>query len=117
MKKGVSVSNGSDCPVELPDVMAGIQCAVTRKNLKGTTGPYLPDEAFTVQEALDSYTKEGARASFEEKVKGQIQPGMMADFVVLEENPFAADPAEIKNIKILGTYLGGRQVFDISMDE
>ena len=67
MKNGVSVSNGSDCPVELPDVMAGIQCAVTRKNLDGDLGPYLPEEAFTVQEALDSYTKASAYASFDEE--------------------------------------------------
>ena len=87
MGKGVTVSNGSDCPVELPDVMAGIQCAVSRCDLKGN-GPYLPAEAFTMQEALDSFTKMGTKASFEETIKGQIIPGMLADFVVLGENPF-----------------------------
>ena len=60
---GVSVSNGSDCPVELPDVMAGIECAVTRMSRDGT-GPYLPEQAFTVREALDSFTLRGAEASF-----------------------------------------------------
>jgi len=110
MNQGVSVSNGSDCPVELPNVMGGIQCAVTRCDLKGC-GPYLPGEAFTVQEALDSFTKMGAKASFEETIKGQIQPGMLADFVVLGENPFETEPAKLKNISILSTYLGGKQVF------
>ena len=46
------MSNGTDCPVELPDAMAGIQCAVTRKTLRDQVGPYLPDQSFTVQEAL-----------------------------------------------------------------
>lgn len=110
MGKGATVSNGSDCPVELPNVMGGIQCAVTRRDLKGV-GPYLLEEAFTVQEALDSFTKAGAKASFEESIKGQIQPGMLADFVVLGENPFETDPGALKDIPILATYLGGRQVY------
>ena len=63
---GVSVSNGTDCPVELPDVLGGIQCAVTRKTLKDQIGPYLPDQAFTVQEAIDSFTTRSAEGSFEE---------------------------------------------------
>ena len=110
MNRGTSVSNGSDCPVELPDVMAGIQCAITRRDLKGT-GPYLPKEAFTVQEALDSYTIAGAYASFEESIKGQIQPGMLADFVILGQNPFETDPASLKDIPVLQTFLSGRQVY------
>ena len=110
MEKGATVSNGSDCPVELPNVMGGIQCAVTRRDLKGV-GPYLPQEAFTVQEALDSFTKMGAYASFEESVKGEIKPGMLADFVVLGDNPFEVKPQTIKDIPIIATYLSGKQVF------
>ena len=110
MEQGVTVSNGSDCPVELPNVMGGIQCAVTRCDLKGV-GPYLPREAFTVQEALDSFTKMGAKASFEEGIKGEIKPGMLADFVVLGANPFETDPSGLKDIPILATFLGGKQVY------
>ncbi|MBO6041521.1 MAG: amidohydrolase, partial [Oscillospiraceae bacterium] len=72
LRGGCSVSNGTDCPVELPDAMAGIQCAVTRTTLRDRVGPYLPDQAFTVQEALDSYALRGAEASFEETFKGRI---------------------------------------------
>ncbi len=111
MKKGVSVSNGTDCPVELPDALASMQCAVTRTTLHDHVGPYLPEEGFTVQEALDSYTIRGAEASFEEEVKGQIKPGMMADFVVLGENPFEIDAENIKDIPVCETYMGGRKVF------
>lgn len=111
MEKGVSVSNGTDCPVELPDAMACIQCAVTRKPLDGQGAPYLPQEAFTVQEALDSYTIRGAEGSFEEHRKGRIQPGMLADFTVLGGNPFETPPEHLREIPVRATYLGGRKVF------
>ncbi len=109
---GLSVSNGTDCPVERPDPRRGIQCAVTRTTLDGSVGPYLPKQRFTVSEALDSYTLRGAEASFEERVKGRITPGMLADFVVLTESPFAVDPSAISDIAVLQTCLGGRRVFD-----
>lgn len=110
MQKGVSVSNGSDCPVELPDVMEGIQCAVTRCSLDGT-GPYLPGEAFTVQEALDSFTIRSAEGSFEESSKGRIADGYLADFVVLGADPFETAPTDIHRIPVLASYLGGRCVY------
>ena len=90
--------------------MAGIQCAVTRQDLKGCPA-YLTEQAFTVQEALDSFTKAGAYASFEEKEKGQILPGYVADFVVLEEDPFSVLPERLKDIRVHSTYLGGKQVY------
>ena len=107
---GATVSNGSDCPVEAPDVLAGIQCAVTRQDLHGCT-PYLPHEAFTIKEALDSFTQAGAFASFEEHTKGRIAPGHRADFVVLGEDPFQTAPAKIKDVPILQTWLEGKQVW------
>lgn len=106
---GATVSNGSDCPVEAPDVLGGIQCAVTRQDLSGCA-PYLPGEAFTVTQALDSFTKAGAYASFEEQHKGRIAPGQYADFTVLGADPFRTDPAKIKDIPILETWLGGNRV-------
>ena len=110
MDMGVCVSNGSDCPVEAPDVMKGIRCAVTRTSVDGT-GPYLPAQAFTVQEALDSFTVSGARGSFEEDRKGQIRKGYLADFTVLAEDPFEKDPYLLHEIKVEETYLGGTRVF------
>ena len=110
MNQGVVVSNGSDSPVELPDVMAGIQCAVTRKTLNGAK-EYLPEEAFTIKEAIDSYTIQGARASFEEDKKGKIREGMFADFVVLDQNLFEVDCDKLKHVEILDTYLSGKLVY------
>ena len=107
---GATVSNGSDCPVEAPDVLDGIQCAVTRQDLSGCA-PYLPHEAFTIKEALDSFTQAGAFASFEEHTKGRIVPGYCADFVVLGEDPYRTAPAKIKDIPILQTWLEGERVW------
>lgn len=111
MEHGVSVSNGTDCPVELPDALACMQCAVTRTTLRDGVGPYLADEAFSVQEALDSYTIRSAEGSFEENCKGRIVPGMLADFVVLEENLFEVDREKIKDVAVCATYVGGKKVF------
>lgn len=110
-KLGATVSNGTDSPVEQPFALGGIQCSVTRSNLSGSLPAYLPHEAFSVREALDSYTSWGAYASFEENKKGKIVPGMLADFVVLEKNPFTVDAACIKDIRVLATYLGGEKVY------
>ena len=91
-------------------MMAGIECAVTRTSLDGT-GPYLPSQAFTVQEALDSFTWHGAEASFEEEYKGRIAPGYLADFTVLRENPFEAEAHHLHEIQVLGCFLGGKCVY------
>ena len=107
----VHTSNGSDCPVELPNVLGGIQCAVTRTTLTDHVGPYLPEQALTVQQALDSFTIEGAHASFEENIKGKIQAGMLADFVILDQNPMEIPVGTIKDIKVCATYVGGIQTF------
>lgn len=109
---GVHVSNGTDCPVEAPDPMRGVQCAVTRQPLDGSLPPYRPEEAFSVEEALQIYTVEGAFASFEEGFKGQIQPGLAADFVILDGNPFEVAPQDIHRIRTLRTFLGGKLVYD-----
>ena len=108
---GLHVSNGTDCPVEMPRALHGIQCAVTRCTLSGK-GPYRAEEAMSVEEALLSYTAEGAHAAFEESVKGKIQPGMLADFVVLSDSPFAVPENKISAIAVEKTYLGGACVYE-----
>ena len=112
LEKGITISNGSDAPVEDPVVMRGIQCAVTRQNIAHTALPYLKEEALTVQEAIDSFTKDGAYASFEEKKKGRLVEGMKADFVVLDKNPFEVDPYELSKIQVEKTYINGKLVYE-----
>jgi len=111
-KHGVSSSGGSDCPVELCDVMKGIQCAVTRKSVTHPAEqPYLPHEALTLSKALCCFTRDGAYASFEENKKGCITPGHYADFTVLGIDPFETDPVWIHRIPIHAVYMNGTQVF------
>ena len=106
---GVTVSGGSDSPVEPPDVMTGIQCAVTRRPVtRNAQTPYLPHEALCVAEALRLFTADGAYASFEEDIKGQIRPGMLADFTILSKNPFESDESSLHAIRICETYVGGK---------
>jgi len=107
---GITTSNGTDCPVEMPDPMRGIQCAVTRTTVSGV-GPYCKDEALSLEAALQSYTTGGAYASFEEKEKGQIKAGMLADFVILPEDPFRVPAEKLHTLRAEETYLGGRRVF------
>lgn len=111
MKKGVTVSNGTDSPVEMPDALKCIQCSITRASTDGETAPFLPEEGFTVQEAIDSYTIKSAFASFDEMRKGRMAPGMLSDFTILEKSPFEAMPEHIKDIRVLSVYLGGKEVF------
>lgn len=111
LTNGVTFSNGSDAPVEDPVVMRGIECAVTRKSIGTQNAPYRPEEALTVKEAIDSFTKFAAYASFEENVKGCIKAGMLADFVILGANPFEANPDDLHTIPVLETYLGGKKVY------
>lgn len=103
-------SNGSDCPVELPGVLKGMQCAITRYSTHGH-GPYRKEEALNIEEAIQSFTIHGAYASFEEETKGSIEVGKVADFVVLETSPFKVNPFHIKDIEIDSTYLNGECVY------
>ena len=108
---GVTISSGSDSPVEPPDVMTGIQCAVTRKPVtRDVENAYLPHEALTLTQALLSFTADGAYASFETESKGRIRENMLADFVVLGIDPFETDPKYIHKIPIKQTFVAGNQV-------
>ena len=112
LRAGVNASGGSDSPVEQPDVLAGIQCAVTRKPFtREMDAPYLAHEALTPAQALDAFTLCGAYASFEENEKGRIAAGYLADFTVLEADPFAVDAKDIHRICVHAVYMGGSEVY------
>ena len=110
--KGCHASGGSDCPVERPDPLAGVQCAVTRAPVNAPHAVYRPEEAMTVAEALDCYTIGGAHASFEEMTKGRIEPGYAADFVVLESDPFGMYLPRLADIRVEQTWVDGVKVYD-----
>jgi len=70
-----------------------------------------PDERLSVMQALKASTINAAYQLFEEKEKGTIEPGKLADFVVLSENPLKIDPMKIRDIKVLETIKEGRTVY------
>lgn len=106
---GIHHPFGTDCPVESFDPFLGLYCAVTRKGFHSDR-VYLPEQAMTMEEAIDAYTAEGAYASGHEQVKGRIRAGMLADFAVLDRDLFSVPPEEILKTKVLMTYVGGECV-------
>ena len=111
----------SDCPVCTPDdpvwpsnPLWGMACAVTRRTRTGAD--IGGAERVTPLEALRIYTANGARAAFDEGVKGSIEVGKLADLVVLGENPLDVDPWAIKDIVVERTILGGEIAYDRERD-
>ena len=71
----------------------------------------MPEQIISVEEAVRAYTVGSAFAEFQEKEKGTISPGKLADFVMLSHDIFKIDPAEIENVKVLATVMDGRVVY------
>ena len=94
--------------MESLNVMENIYTAVLRKNLKGQPlQGWRSEQRISVEEAVKSFTVNGAYASFEEARKGSITPGKAADFVILSEDIFTIDPERIKGVQVEATYLDG----------
>lgn len=111
LKEGVILSGGTDCPVELLDPMQAIGRAVTRDapwRGDGIGEGYLPDECLTVDQAWRLFTTGGAHSGFQEGWLGTLEPGMQADFVALDDDPYTADPRSIETMKPALTVVGGR---------
>jgi hypothetical protein len=112
LNAGVRVANGSDFPVEDANPLWGFYAAVTRQDHRGNPpGGWFPDQRLTREEALESWTLAGAFAAFEERDKGSLAPGKMADFVVLSEDIMRAEPQAILRAKVRATVLGGEIVY------
>jgi predicted amidohydrolase YtcJ len=106
---GIHVAGHSDSTVSAADPLLRIQDMVTRKGENGTG--YGVNQRVTVEEAIKVWTLDGAYTSFEEKTKGSITPGKLADFVVLRKDPRRVAPDTIKDIVIDATYVGGERVW------
>jgi predicted amidohydrolase YtcJ len=103
---------GSDSPVFSMEVLRGIYCAVTRMTPEGTpAGGWQPQERISAEAALRHFTRDAAYASFEEKRKGTLSAGMLADLVVLSEDIVAVPPERILKTRVLLTVMGGRDTY------
>ncbi len=107
---GIFVAFGSD---NLPiGPMVGLYTAVTRKGHSGRV--YGPEEAIGIRDALRMYTANGAYLTWEEKVKGSLEPGKLADMIVLDSDPLESDPGKLLATKVDLTILGGKVVYERS---
>ncbi len=110
LQNGIRLAFGTDYPVEPVTPFRGLYAAVTRKSEDGKTS-YYPEQAILRNTALEAYTAGSAYAEFEEKEKGTLAPGMLADFVVLDRDLEHCAPEEILGTRVLRTVVGGKTVF------
>jgi predicted amidohydrolase YtcJ len=108
---GVMLAFGTDYPVEPVSPFRGIYAAVTRMSEDGRKS-YYPSQKINSEQAIAAYTTGSAFAEFAEKQKGKLAPGMLADFVVLDQDITAASPQKILETRVLRTVLGGKTVYE-----
>ena len=101
---GIVIASGSDGPVEDPNPILGLYAMVNREG-------FIPEESISIEEALKTYTINGAYAAFEEDIKGSIEIGKLADFTILDRNPLKISKDEIKDIKVTETIIRGKTVY------
>jgi predicted amidohydrolase YtcJ len=111
LENGATLCFGSDLPVEDFSPLKGIYAAVTRKREGERRKSWHPFERVSVEEAVYAYTLGGAYASGDEEIKGSIQPGKLADLVVLSRDIFKTSPQAILKTKVLATIFDGRIVW------
>ena len=111
LKAGVTSTIHHDAPVHPVDQLLIIWAAVNRVTLSGVT--IGPKERVSVMDALKASTINAAYQYFEEDTKGSIEVGKLADFVILDADPTAVDPMEIKDIKVLKTIKTGRTIYSV----
>jgi hypothetical protein len=110
---GVRLAFGTDWEVAPLDPLLTVYAAVTRATLDGKNpGGWFPEEKLSVAETIDAYTMGSAYAEFQEKEKGSITTGKLADMVLLSDDIFSIAPEKIRDVRVLKTFVGGRVVFD-----
>jgi hypothetical protein len=113
LNAGAKLAFGSDAPVESFDPLQGIHAAVTRRRADGSPDldGWFPEQKLSVTEAVHGFTLGAAYASYEEKIKGSLTAGKLADLVVLDQDMFSIEPMEILNTKVEATMIDGKFVW------
>jgi predicted amidohydrolase YtcJ len=113
LQSGVPIVNGTDVPVEPIDPSASFYASVSRKTLEGTPeGGYEPEQKMTRKQALRSYTLDAAYGAFEEKIKGSIEVGKLADFTIFDKDIMSIPENEILETAVSITIFDGRVVYE-----
>jgi predicted amidohydrolase YtcJ len=112
LRHGVTLAFGTDYPVEPVTPFRGLYSTVTRMSEDGKKS-YYPAQKLTIEQAIAAYTTGAAFAEFAEKQKGKLEPGMLADFVVLDRDITAVPPPKILETKVLRTVVGGKTVYEV----
>ncbi len=112
MEAGVKLVFGSDVPVEHPNPFVGMAAAMTREDSSGQPfGGWQPQERISREAAFAAFTVNAAWGSFAETKTGRLAPGLWADFLFVDRDPFGVTPAELRTIKVLETWIGGKRVY------
>jgi len=112
LKQNGWLVNGTDFPVEGINPLHTFYAAVARKDIEGwPEGGFQTENSLSREEALRSITIWPAKGSFEENFKGSIEPGKVADFVILEKDIMSVDEVDIPSVKVFATYLGGKLMY------
>jgi predicted amidohydrolase YtcJ len=113
LDSGARVPISSDFPGETVNPFFGIYAAITRQNPEGEPpGGWYPEQRMTLAEALRGYTIEAAFAEFQERTKGSIEAGKLADLIVISKDITRIAPQELLTIEVLKTFVGGRLVYE-----
>jgi len=116
LNHGVHLAFGTDWPYAPLDPVLTVYAAVTRATLDGKNpNGWFPEQKLTVEEAVQAYTMGSAYAEFQEKEKGSITPGKLADMVLLSDDIFTIDPVKIRDVKVLQTIVGGKVVWNAAL--
>jgi predicted amidohydrolase YtcJ len=109
---GVRLAFGTDWPVAPLNPILTLYAAVTRATLDGKQpNGWFPEQKMSIQDAIAAYTLGSAYAEFQEHDKGSIEPGKLADLVLLDRDVLTIPPATIRDAKVVATWLGGKEIF------
>jgi hypothetical protein len=113
LRLNVPLAFGSDFPVESPNPFHGLAVAISRQDSEGQPpGGWFPEQRLTLEQAFDAFTRRAAYAGFAEDRIGTLEPGRMADFIFIDTDIFrTSDPGQIRETRVLETWLGGRQAW------
>ncbi|MBP1654301.1 MAG: Amidohydrolase 3, partial [Bacteroidetes bacterium] len=113
LNTGAIIPGGSDFPVEHPNPLLGFYAAITRQDVGGQPpGGWSPDQRMTRVEALMSFTSWAAHAAFQERSRGSLEEGKLADMVVLSDDIMTIEPGKIPGVRVDFTIVNGEIRFE-----